>query len=110
MNHKKLTITTTTLTTLLWLFSASLIPLPVSASPSNANELLALKKIETYITNTTHLIDEAEAMQTNAERYKFRYYALRQDLTDIAKSVRRFINQNKKSQVPRNITPLIKEY
>jgi hypothetical protein len=33
--------------------------LPVSASPSNANELLALKKIETYITNTTHLIDEA---------------------------------------------------
>jgi hypothetical protein len=34
--------------------------LPVSASPSNANELLALKKIETYITNTTHLIDEAE--------------------------------------------------
>jgi hypothetical protein len=49
---------------------------------SNANELLALKKIETYITNTTHLIDEAEAMQTNAERYKFRYYALRQDLTD----------------------------
>ncbi len=56
MNHKKLTTTTlTTLTTLLWLFSASLIPLPVSASPSNANELLALKKIETYITNTTHL-------------------------------------------------------
>jgi hypothetical protein len=39
------------------------------------------KKIETYITNTTHLIDEAEAMQTNAERYKFRYYALRQEIS-----------------------------
>jgi hypothetical protein len=45
------------------------------ASPSNANELLALKKIETYITNATHLIDEAEAMQTDGERYKFHYYA-----------------------------------
>jgi ABC-type multidrug transport system permease subunit len=46
-------------------------------------QLLALKKIETYITNTTHLIDEAEAMQTNAERDKFRYYALRQDVKNI---------------------------
>lgn len=108
MNHNKLTITTST--TLLWLFLASLTSLPVSASPSNANELLALKKIETYITNATHLIDEAEAMQTDGERYRFHYYSLRKDLTDVAESVRRFINQNKKSQTPRNITPLVKEY
>ncbi|CAC9649532.1 RAQPRD family integrative conjugative element protein [bacterium endosymbiont of Bathymodiolus sp. 5 South] len=102
MNHKKLVITA-----LLWLF---LVSSPVLASPSNANELLALKKIETYITNATHLIDEAEAMQTDGERYKFHYYALRKDLTDIAESVSRFIDHDKKSHTPRSITPLVKEY
>jgi hypothetical protein len=48
MNHKKLVITA-----LLWLF---LVSSPVLASPSNANELLALKKIETYINDLRVLL------------------------------------------------------
>jgi 5-methylthioribose kinase len=32
------------------------------------------------------------------------------DLTDIAESVSRFIDHDKKSHTPRSITPLVKEY
>jgi hypothetical protein len=40
--------------------------------------------------------------------YKFHYYALHKDLTDIAESVSRFIDHDKKSHTPRSITPLVK--
>ncbi len=102
MNRKKPIITL--------LFLASLVSLPAIGSASNANELLALKKLEQYIINTYHLIDNAESMQADGARYKFDYPELRQDLTYVTASINRFINHNQKSQTPRTIVPLITEY
>ncbi len=104
MNHKK------PITTIIFLFLASLLPLTAIGSASNANELLALKKLEQYIGNASHLINDAEPMQTEGSRYKFDYSALSQDLTAISKSINRFINNNQKNQAPRVIAPLVREY
>ncbi|SFV87063.1 hypothetical protein MNB_SUP05-SYMBIONT-4-653 [hydrothermal vent metagenome] len=104
MNHQK------PITIIIFLFLASLVSSTAISSVSNVNELLALKKIEQYIGNTSHLINNAEPMQTDGARYKFDYPALRQDLTAITESINRFINKNQKNQTPRTIAPLIMEY
>ncbi|SFV89203.1 hypothetical protein MNB_SUP05-SYMBIONT-5-361 [hydrothermal vent metagenome] len=82
----------------------------VFASNFNANELQALKKVEQYIRSTAPLIEKAKGMQIVDSRYKFGYDALRQDLAEVSNSIQRFINQNKRSQAPRVIKALIKEY
>lgn len=80
------------------------------ASNFNTNELSALKKVEQHIRSTAFLIEEAEGMQIVDSRYKFDYNALRQDLAEVSNSIQRFINQNKRSQAPRSIKALVKEY
>jgi RAQPRD family integrative conjugative element protein len=81
---------------------------PTQASTSN--DSLPLKKIEHYIRNSTYLIDEAQALQNNDARYRFKYPLLRQDLSEIANSINRYLTQDKRSQAPRLVTPLVKAY
>lgn len=83
---------------------------PVQAFTSNTSESLLLAKIEKYIRSSSYLIDEAQAMQNDNAKYRFKYNLLRQDLSEIANSINRYLNQNKRSQTPRIIEPLVKEY
>jgi RAQPRD family integrative conjugative element protein len=77
---------------------------------ANVTNNLSLEGIEQYLRSTSYLIDEAEALQRDDARYRFRYDVLRQDLSEIANSINRFIMQNKRSQMPRSFSPLVKEY
>lgn len=85
-------------------------PMQLPQNFSQSDELLLLKKLEQYIRSSSYLIDEAQAMQRNDARYKFEYLLLKQDLSDIADGIKKFIRQDKRSQAPRKIRPLIKEY
>lgn len=73
-------------------------------------EMLKLKKLEQHIRDSVYLINDAQALQSDDARYKFNYEALRQDLSNIVQAINRSINQNKRSQMPRVIEPLILEY
>ena len=77
---------------------------------TSSDENLVLTQLESYIKNTSTLINKAKALQDPNERYQFNYQALIQDLKEIANSINRFVNQNKSSQTPRVITPLTKRY
>ena len=98
----------TLLLTQLLFFTQLTLTYPVQASTSN--DSLPLKKIAQYIRNSTYLIDEAQALQSVDARYRFKYHLLRQDLSEIAGSINRYLSQDKRNQTPRTIAPLIKAY
>ena len=86
---------------------------PLNVVPSNYtnnSENKTLTEVESYIRNTTSLIDKSQALQISNERYQFNYEALKQDVLEIANSIQRFKNHNKSSQTPRFISPLTKRY
>jgi RAQPRD family integrative conjugative element protein len=87
-----------------------MIAYPTQATATNSTNNLLLERIEQYLRDTSYLIDEAEALQRDDARYRFRYDVLRQDLSEMSNSINRFITQNKRSQMPRIISPLVKEY
>jgi RAQPRD family integrative conjugative element protein len=101
-------LTPLSLLTHLFLLTQLTLAYPVQASASN--DSLPLKKIEQYIRNSAYLIDEAQALQSNDARYRFKYHLLRQDLSEIAESINRYLTQDKRSQAPRLVTPLVKAY
>ena len=82
-------LTTLSLLTHLFLLTQLTLAYPVQASASN--DALPLKKIEHYIRNSAYLIDEAQALQSNDARYRFKYPLLRQDLSEIANSINRYL-------------------
>lgn len=103
-------LTMLSLFTQLFLLTQLTLIYPVQAWVSNPSESLLLKKTAQYIHNSTYLIDEAQALQNVDARYRFKYHLLRQDLSEIAGSINRYLNQDKRNQTPRTIAPLIKAY
>jgi len=101
-------LTMVSLLTHLFLLTQLTLAYPVQASASN--DSLPLKKIEQYIRNSAYLIDEAQALQSNDARYRFKYHLLRQDISEIANSINRYLTQDKRSQAPRLVIPLVKAY
>lgn len=77
---------------------------------TNVSELAALKKLEQYIRGSAYLIENAQALSNPDARYKFNYDILIQDLSEIASAIDRSINQDKRSQKPRALKPLVAEY
>ncbi len=113
MPKTKTTKTTVSAMPIIALLALALISFPKFAFAQNfsqANELLLLSKLEQYIRDSSHLINKAQAMQRDDARYKFRYESLRQDLSEIAESIRRHIVRNQHDQTPRAILPLVKDY
>jgi RAQPRD family integrative conjugative element protein len=100
----------TTVSLLTHLFLLTQLTLVYPAQASTSNDSLPLKKIEHYIRNSAYLIDEAQALQSNDARYRFKYRLLRQDLSEVAGSINRYLTQDKRSQAPRLVTPLVKAY
>lgn len=101
-------LTMVSLLTPLFLLIQLTLAYPVQASTSNDSP--HLKKIEQYIRNSAYLIDETQALQSDDARCRFKYHLLRQDLSEIASSINRYLTQDKRSQAPRLVIPLVKAY
>lgn len=77
---------------------------------NHSDENLSLSRLESYIRNTAFVIEEARTLQDKNARYKFDYSSLERDLSEIASSIKRFIDHDKSSQTPRKFEPLSKRY
>jgi RAQPRD family integrative conjugative element protein len=77
---------------------------------NNANELLALKKLEKYLRNSSAIIREAKSLSQKNSRYKFNYQAITRDISDISIAINSYINQDLNNQTPRSFRPLSKRY
>lgn len=77
---------------------------------SHNNEKEILSQIEGYLRNSSTLIQKAEALQNDNARIKFNYYQLKKDISDVASSIRRYIEHNQHSTEPRSIEPLTLRY